>query len=128
MFAPATSMVINLDSLPADSERSATSMPTNESGQTRGVAPVNLGQDSAIASATQLVVPVADAGGSSSADVVVDDLSAHSAATAGCSTFLVAEMGRNVVEDEYEFESDLDPNDVQLFQEGFTNSTVRAEG
>lgn len=81
------------------------------------VAPIGLGHDDTIASATQLVVPVAEMGGSSSAAAILGE----------SSTPLSAEGGRDVVE-EYGSEFDLDPDDVLMFREGFTNSSMHSEG
>ncbi|XP_019238574.1 PREDICTED: serpin-Z4-like [Nicotiana attenuata] len=49
----------------------------------------------------------------------VGEASAPSVATAGGSTSLVAEGGRDAVEDEYESKSDLDPDDVCTWEDNF---------
>ncbi|XP_019236484.1 PREDICTED: uncharacterized protein LOC109216758 [Nicotiana attenuata] len=75
-------MVINLDSPPADAERSAAAAPALEGGQTLGVALVGSGRNDTVASATQSGVPIAETGGSSSTAANVGEASAPSAAAA----------------------------------------------
>ncbi|XP_019238698.1 PREDICTED: uncharacterized protein LOC109218768 [Nicotiana attenuata] len=121
--------LVETDEAPSvDEIRSAVAAPALEGGQTMGVAPAGLGHDDTAASVTQLVAPVAKMGGSSSAAANVSELRTPLVATAGGSTSLVAEGGTDAVEDEYESKSDLDPEDVRMFREGFTNPVGRAEG
>ncbi|XP_019259710.1 PREDICTED: uncharacterized abhydrolase domain-containing protein DDB_G0269086-like [Nicotiana attenuata] len=75
------------------------------------VEPVSSSQGNVAVSTTLSDVPVAEAEGRSlQAAVGTSDVPVL--ATASCSTPTEAERGKDVVEDEYESESDLDPDDV----------------
>ncbi|XP_016507394.1 uncharacterized protein LOC107825072 [Nicotiana tabacum] len=58
--------------------------------------------------------------------VVISDMPSSSAASRASSS--AAERGKGVVVDDYESESDLDPDDVRMFEEGLTHSVVNAGG
>lgn len=49
-----------------------------------------------------------------------------SSSVVGCAPPLATERGKGVVVDEYESESDLDPDNVRMFEEGHTHSVVNA--
>lgn len=51
-----------------------------------------------------------------------------SSSVAGRASSSAAERGKDVVIDDYESESDLDPDDVRTFKDGLTHSVVNAGG
>lgn len=126
-FTPAP-VVINLDSPPSDVEGNAATASALEGGHSVRVAPVGSGQGDAIASAIQLTVPVAKRGVSSLPTVLVGESSANVLVGARASTSRSADGGRGTVGGGSDSESDLDPDDVRMLQEGHTRTTVHVEG
>lgn len=70
--------------------------------------------------------PAVTGGQISEAAIVV--LEVPSSSVLGRASSSAAERGKGVVVDDYESESDLDPDDVRIFEEGITHSVVHAGG
>ncbi|XP_019235472.1 PREDICTED: uncharacterized protein LOC109215815 [Nicotiana attenuata] len=126
-FEMAPPTVINLDYPPANPEEGVAAASTAEGERIVGAAPVSQGQEGSAATAARSRVLALDV----AEHLIVAEDRSPNAAVATLSAPLsssAAERGKSAMVDEYESESDLDPDDVWMFEEGITHSVVNAGG